>query len=173
MVDAVPTIKSGGNQYSTIDGTLIPVSGSEINVIGFYESAVAQEAFTDLILEEIGGRELLTLARHETLTGGAVAKNTPIENITEVLLKNSSINISPNINSVTDYFDTFPMLLSQYMPTEEELDTENTYFYQKEYVYFEPTTNTIIFNVVTTNAGERVQVEFVVFDSLKNDTIYT
>jgi hypothetical protein len=26
--------------------------------------------------------------------------------------------------------------------------------------------------VVNTNLGERVQVEFIVFDSLKNDTIY-
>lgn len=173
MVDAVPTITSRGNQYSTKDGTLIPVSGSEINAIGFYEAAIQDEAYTNLILEEIGGRELSTLVRHETLTGGAVAKNTPIENVTEVLLRNSPINISPNINSVTDYFDTFPMLLSQYIPTEEELDAENTYLYQKEYVYFEPATNTIIFNVINTNAGERVQVEFVVFDSLKNDTIYT
>lgn len=173
MVDAVPTITSRGNQYSTKDGTLIPVSGSEINAIGFYEQALSGEAFENLILEEIGGRELLTLVRHETLTGGVVAKNTPIENVTEVLLKNSPINISPNINSVTDYFDTFPMLLSQYIPTEEELDAENTYSYQKEYVYFEPATNTIIFNVINNNNGERVQVEFVVFDSLKNDTIYT
>jgi hypothetical protein len=173
MVDAVPTITSRGNQYSTKDGTLIPVSGSEINLIGFYEAAIQDEAYTNLILEEIGGRELSTLVRHQTLTGGAVAKNTPIENVTEVLLRNSPINISPNINSVTDYFDTFPMLLSQYIPTKEELDAENTYSYQKEYVYFEPATNTIIFNVINTNAGERVQVEFVVFDSLKNDTIYT
>ena len=173
MVDAVPTITSRGNQYSTKDGTLIPVSGSEINAIGFYEAAFQDEAYTNLILEEIGGRELSTLVRHETLTGGAVAKNTPIENVTEVLLRNSSINISPNINSVTDYFDTFPILLSQYIPTEEELDAENIYSYQKEYVYFEPATNTIIFNVINTAANERVQVEFVVFDSLKNDTIYT
>jgi hypothetical protein len=173
MVDAVPTITSRGNQYSTKDGTLIPESGSEINLIGFYESAITDEAFTNLILEEIGGRELLTLARHETLTGGVVAQNSPIENLTEVQLKNSPVNISPNINSVTDYFDTFPMLLSQYLPTEEELDVENTYEYQKEYVYFEASTNTIVFNTANTFNGEKVQVEFVVFDSLKNDTIYT
>lgn len=173
MVDAVPTITSRGNQYSTKDGTLIPVSGSEINVIGFYEAAISNEAFENLILDEIGGRELSTLVRHETLTGSTVVKNTPIENITEVLQKNSPINISPNINSVTDYFDTFPMLLSEYLPTEEELNAENTYSYQKQYVYFEPTINTIIFNIINNNNGERVQVEFVVFDSLKNDTIYT
>jgi hypothetical protein len=172
MVDAIPTITSNGATYSSVDGTLIPTSGSDINAIGFYESAISEEAFTNLILEEIGGRELITLARHETLSGGVIVKNSPIENITDVLFKNSPINVAPNINSVTDYFDTFPMLLSKYLPTLEELEAENTLDYQQEFVYFEPDTNTIVFNVVNTNLGERVQVEFIVFDSLKNDTIY-
>lgn len=172
MVDPTPTITSGGQTYSAADGTLMPTSGSDINAISFYENATTDEAFTNLILEDIGGRELITLARHQTLSGSVVVKNSPIQNLASVLFKNSSVNVAPNINSMTDYFDIFPIKLSQYLPTLEQLQSENASEYQQSFVYFEPNTNTIVFNIANAFAGERVQVEFIVFDSLNDDTIY-
>jgi hypothetical protein len=142
-----------------------------INQININEQTMTVEAFKDLILEDIGGRELITLSRHWDLTGTSVPKYSPIKNISSVLFANSPINIAPNSNSTIDFFDTFSLLLSSYLPTDTELNALDA-SYKKSYVYYEPSTNSIIVNAANIFNNEGVQVEFITFDSLKDGTIY-
>jgi len=88
-----------------------------------------------------------------------------------VLFANSPINIAPNPNSTVDFFDTFTILLSSYLPSDAELNALDS-TYKKSYVYYEPSTNSIIINAANIFNNEGVQVEFITFDSLKDDTIY-
>jgi hypothetical protein len=133
---------------------------------------MTEEAFTDLILEDIGGRELSLISREWELVGTSVPIYSPIKNISSVLFANSPINIAPNPNSTIDFFDTFSLLRSSYLPTDAELNALDS-AYKKSYVYYEPSTNSIIINAANIVNNEGVQVEFITFDSLKDDTIYT
>lgn len=148
-----------------------PSTETGINQISTNEQTITSEAFEDLILEDIGGRELLTLSRHWDLVGTSVPVYSPIKNISSVLFANSPINIAPNPNSTIDFFDTFSILLSSYLPTDAELNALDAE-YKKSYVYYEPSTNSIIINTANVFNNEGVQVEFITFDSLKDDTIY-
>lgn len=149
-----------------------PSKETSINQIVFNEQTMTEEAFTDLILDEIGNRELLTIARHDSLTGMTAPKYSPIKNISSVLFSNSPINIAPNPNSTIDYFDTFAILLSSYLPTDAEIDALDS-SYKKSYVYYEPSNNSVIINTANVFNNEGVEIEFVTFSSLNDDTIYT
>lgn len=149
-----------------------PTQETSINQIVFNEQTMTEEAFTDLILDEIGNRELLTIARHDSLTGMTAPKYSPIKNISSVLFSNSPINIAPNPNSTIDYFDTFVILLSSYLPTDAEIDALDS-SYKKSYVYYEPSNNSVIINTANVFNNEGVEIEFVTFNSLNDDTIYT
>lgn len=149
-----------------------PSKETDINVIALNEQTMTEEAFTDLILEDIGGRELITLSRHFDLVGTSVPTYSPIKNISSVLFANSPINIAPNPNSTIDFFDTFSLVLSSYLPTDAELNALDA-DYKKSYVYYESSTNSIIVNAANIANNEGVQIEFITFDSLKDDTIYT
>jgi len=167
-------LASGG--FNTGDGSGNPVSTpsreTSINQINFNEQTMTPEAFEDLILEDIGGRELLTLSRHDSLIGITAPKYSPIKNISATLLANSPINIAPNPNSTIDFFDTFSILLSSYIPTDAELNALDA-GYKKYYLYYEPSTNSFIINASNIFNNEGVEVEFITFSSLNDDTIYT
>ena len=156
----------GGNPVST------PSRETSINQINFNEQTMTPEAFEDLILEDIGGRELLTLSRHDSLIGITAPKYSPIKNMSATLLANSPINIAPNPNSTIDFFDTFSILLSSYIPTDAELNALDA-GYKKYYLYYEPSTNSFIINASNIFNNEGVEVEFITFSSLNDDTIYT
>jgi hypothetical protein len=158
----------GGNPGTPVN---TPSTETSINQININEQTMTDEAFTDLILEDIGGRELITLSRHWDLIGTSVPVYSPIKNISSVLFANSPINIAPNPNSTIDFFDTFSLLLSSYLPTDAELNALDA-DYKKSYVYYEPSINSIIINTANIFNNEGVQVEFITFDSLKDDTIY-
>jgi hypothetical protein len=159
----------GGNVETPVN---TPSRETGINQINFNEQTMTNEAFEDLILEDIGGRELLTLSRHDSLIGITAPKYSPIKNISATLLANSPINIAPNPNSTIDYFDTFSILLSSYIPTDSELNALDA-SYKKYYLYYEPSTNLFIINASNIFNNEGVEVEFITFSSLNDDTIYT
>jgi len=170
----VPDLPSDDKETKKPDtnGVITPSRETSINQINFNEQTMTPEAFEDLILEDIGGRELLTLSRHDSLIGITAPKYSPIKNISATLLANSPINIAPNPNSTIDFFDTFSILLSSYIPTDTELNALDA-GYKKYYLYYEPSTNSFIINASNIFNNEGVEVEFITFSSLNDDTIYT
>jgi len=161
----------GGGGGNPGNPTNTPSTETDINQITWNEQTMTEEAFTDMILEDIGGRELITLSRHDDLVGTTVPTYSPIKNISSVLFANSPISIAPNPNSTIDYFDTFSILLSSYLPTDAEINALDA-DYKKSYVYYESSINSIIINTANIFNNEGVEVEFITFDSLKDDTIY-
>jgi hypothetical protein len=153
--------------------TTTPAKETSINEIVISEQGMTEEEYTNLILEEIGGMELLNVARHDTLTGSVAPKYSPIQNVGVALINNSSVNISPNPNSVTSHYDTYPMFLSFYLPTDEELLIEYPDEVNKRtYVYYDSESNSIIINGASIFREEDIEVEFLSFGSMNSDTIY-
>lgn len=169
----VDTPTSTKKKPETTTETTIPAKETSINEIVISEQGMTEDEYVNLILEEIGGMELLNIARHDTLTGSVAPKYSPIQNIGVSLINNSSVNISPNPNSVTSHYDTYPMFLSFYLPSDEELLVEYPNDLNKRaYVYYDSVSNSIVINAASIFREEDIEVEFLSFDSMNSDTIY-
>jgi hypothetical protein len=184
-IDAVPTKvklpvipKGKGGDDGKDDGNKIPPAGPSIkyydtNPVIFDSSVTGSETdvdsvkeFEDLILQEIGGRELLILERHD-MVDGINQTYQPIKNLSKYSLEYSPTNIDPYPNVVIDFFDGIIFELNDYVPTQEELEAIG----ETALVRFDETLNSIIINVKDLLNNQFVEVEFVSFDEVVSDTI--
>lgn len=133
---------------------------------------VSEEEIENLLLQDIGGRELITLTRHDQING-IIQDYSPIKNVSELALEYNPVELSKNPNSVNDFIDLFYYNLNEYVPSLEELAE----FYPNNdekwtTVYFDSATNSITIHIANAFNSEQVEVEFLSFDDVKNDTIY-
>jgi hypothetical protein len=150
---AGPTIKYYDTNKVIFDSS---VTGSETD----------PNEFEDLILQEVGGRELLILERHD-MVDGINQTYQPIKNLSKYSLEYSPTNIDPYPNVVIDFFDGIIFELNDYVPTQEELEAIG----ETALVRFDETLNSIIINVKDLLNNQFVEVEFVSFDEVVSDTI--
>lgn len=78
FVPPEPDSVGGGDSSST--PTTPPVKSAPIDTVVFIDEAVSSELITDLLFEDIGGQELLTIARNDTVNGQSVSYQ-PIKNL--------------------------------------------------------------------------------------------
>jgi hypothetical protein len=122
--------------------------------------------FEDQVLQEIGGRELLILERHDMVDGINQAYE-PIKNLSRYALEYSSTNIDPYPNTAIDYFLGLIYEINEYIPsTEELLEIGET-----AVVRFDETNDNIIIHVKDLVDNQFVEVEFVSFDEVISDTM--
>jgi hypothetical protein len=119
---------------------------------------------TDLIFENIGGQELINIARNDLVNGQNVIYQ-PIKNLTNLYLQYNPQNILGLQNVDIDYFKKFPILLSSKIPT---CGTGPNC----EYVYIDSNTGDLVINVVNLLPDERVEVEIFNAGTILSDTIY-
>lgn len=85
------------------------------------------ELITDLLFEDIGGQELLTIARHDTVNGQDV-KYQPIKNLQDLQQDYNPINILRLQGTYDKTFNNFPIKLSDRIPfVGNGPDGENVY----------------------------------------------
>jgi hypothetical protein len=142
----------------------------ETNKVEFNASPTGSDAdpneFEDLVIQEIGGRELLILERHD-MVDGINQTYEPVKNLSKYALEYSPTNIDPYPNSVVDFFEGIIFELNDYIPTQEELEAIG----ETALVRFDETLNSIIINVKDLLNNQFVEVEFVSFDEVVSDTI--
>lgn len=76
-VYATPNIFNDSPVVATVEDA---VKAAPIDTVVFVDEAFSNELMTDLLFEDIGGQELLTLARNDTVNGQAVTYQ-PIKNL--------------------------------------------------------------------------------------------
>lgn len=133
---------------------------------------ISEEEIENLLLQDIGGRELITLTRHDQING-IVQDYSPIKNISELALEYNPVEISKNPNSSDDFIDLFYYNLNEYTPSIEELELLYPNNPEKRYtVYFDSLSNSITIHLANAFNSEQVEIEFLSFDEVKDDTIY-
>ena len=164
-VSAVPQ-GSGNNTASSIisevkkDLSVMPaVKVINPQDIAIKNDALPAELMQDLIFENLGGRELISIARNDLINGQNVQYQ-PIKNATAISSKYNPQNIMTIPGSADTYFKNFPIKLDAYVQDtnllQHEIDEEG---------------NLVIY-LVNVPSNEQVQVQ--IFSSLEvlNDTIY-
>jgi hypothetical protein len=133
------------------------------DIILFDDDSMSIEMMTDLIFEDIGGQELINIARHDIINGQNIIYQ-PIKNIRYVANKFNPKNIIPLQNTSEAFFDNFSLKLENYLPIEGNGPNGSN-------VYMDESGNLVV-EVVGAIRDEQVEIEILNGGELFDDTIY-
>lgn len=156
MVSSVPNTPEPSKKESKSSKIADP------DIIIFEEDTPIDE-MADLIFEDIGGQEIITISRNDVVNGQEVAYR-PIRNLAKLNLKYNSQTLSSVQNSSKIFFDNFPIKLENHIPAEGSGPNG-------EIVYIDNNGN-IVVNVQDLASDERVEVQVLRSGDILNDTIY-
>jgi hypothetical protein len=150
FLTAVPIAPTG----SLVSANLIKsTKTAPIDTILFDDESVPIEILSDLIFEDIGGHEIINIARNDTVNGQTV-KYQPIKNLTTINQQYNPNNILSLNNTSDKYFANFSIKFETKILGEGEGSGPNG-----EYVYIEDTTGDLIVELINLEPDEQVQVE--------------
>jgi len=135
------------------------IKTAQPDIIIFDEEVIPAEIMADLVLENIGGHELINIARYDTINGQNIVYQ-PIKDLSLVQQKNNSNNIINLQQTSNQYFSGFPIDLSSKIP-EENTQNEGRNFYVNIF-------GDLIIEMINLREDERVEVEIIQSSDLYN-----
>lgn len=147
-------------QSTSSSGVKIPTK----DIILYADESVPVEVMTDLIFEDIGGQEIINIARNDILNGQSIIYQ-PIKNITSLYFQYNPQNILALQDTSEEFFKKFSIKLENTVPNIGNGPNGET-------VFLDPITGNLIINVVNLNSDEQVEVEILRQGEVFNDTIY-
>lgn len=131
-----------------------PVKTAPIDTVLFNDDDVPIEVMTDLIFENIGGQELINIARNDIINGQQVSYQ-PIKNISSIQQQYNPNNIL-SVQSTSDkYFANFPIKLENKIP-ESGTGPNNVH------VYLDSTNGNLVIEAINVESDEQIEVEITV-----------
>lgn len=123
------------------------------------------EIMTDLLFEDIGAREIITIARNDIVNGQDVIYQ-PIKNITGLYYQYNPQNILALQKTDKDYFKNFPILLYSKVP-------ECGSGPDCKYVFIDEASGNLVIDLINMKPGEEVEVQIISRIDQLHDTIYS
>lgn len=157
MVSAVPNTPSSTSVSSKIPPN--PTKTAPIDTVLFDDNSMSIEIMTDLIFEDIGGHELINIARNDIINGQQVSY-APIKNLGLIQQMYNPNNILRLQATSEKYFNNFSIKFEEKVPLVGNGPNGSN-------VYIEQATGDLIIEGVNINKDELFEVEI----SL-NGTIY-
>ena len=111
---ASPNIGGGGDS-SVATPTPTPVKTAPIDTVEFVDETLSAELMLDLLFEDVGGQELLTIARNDTVNGQSVIYQ-PFKNLGILQEIYSPENLVKLAETSDKIFSNFIIDLSQKIP---------------------------------------------------------
>ena len=121
------------------------------------------EILTDLIFEDIGGQELLSIIRHDTVSGDSVS-NQLIKNLTFLNQEYSSKNILGLQNTSDKYFSNFSIKLDSKIPVNGSGPSGSN-------IYVDSTTQDVVIELVNLEIDERLEVQISIGGTIYSITL--
>jgi hypothetical protein len=136
-----------------------PVKTAPIDTILFDDAAVPIEIMSDLIFENIGGQELISIVRSDIVNGQKISYQ-PIKNLSSIQQQYNPNNILGLQQTANRFFAGFSIKLEDKIPeVGNGLNGEN--------VYFDESTGDLIIEFVNLSNDEQIETQITV-----NGTIY-
>ena len=139
--------------------TPAPTKTAPIDTVLFNDDSMSPEIMADLIFEDIGGHELLSISRNDIINGQRVSYS-PIKNLGLVQQKYNPNNILRLQATSDTYFANFAIKFEEKVP----LEANGT---NGVNVYIEQETGDLIVETVNMNNDEQLEIEIAI-----NGTIY-
>ena len=128
------------------------------DIILIKDEAIAAQIMTDLIFQDIGGQEIINIARNDMINGQNVVYQ-PIKNITSLFSQYNPQNILSLQRTDRDYFKNFAINLKDRLP-------EWPYIYVLE-------NGDLVIEVDNMLPSESIEVQTVSNVTVLDDTIYS
>ncbi len=154
------------NQPSATSSTTSasPVRIATPELVALSNKPLDIDIMADLIFENIGGQELINIARNDIINGQDVLY-TPITNMQNIYLQYNPNNIVRLQDTADTYFKNFPIRFESKSPT---VGTGPN----GEIVYIDSTTGDLVINVYNLEPGEQVDVQILNSGDFLDGTIY-
>lgn len=157
MVSAVPQTPSSTSVTKNFFTN--PTKTAPIDTILFDDQSISPEIMADLVFEDIGGHELLSISRNDIINGQQVSYS-PIKNLGLVQQRYNPNNILGLQSTSDKYFANFAIKFDEKVPLQGSgINGLN--------VYIEDTTGDLIIETVNMNNDEQIEVQVAI-----NGTIY-
>jgi len=135
------------------------VKSATKDIILFNDEAVPIRLMEDLIFEDIGGQELINIARRDTVNGQKVSYQ-PIKNLSSIEQQYNPNNIISLQATADKYFANFSIKLDDKIP-------QNGGGPGGDYVYIDTTTGNLIVEAVNLESDEQIEIQIA-----RSGTIY-
>jgi hypothetical protein len=143
-----------------------PVKIATPDVMLYTVNDLEVQAINDILFENIGGQELISISRNDILNGQNVSIQ-PIKNLKSLALKYNPKSIVSLSENSASFFSNFPIALENYLPNQalgvklSEVDADGN----------------LVINFVNIPNGEQVEVQLfaggsILDETIFNDTIY-
>jgi hypothetical protein len=153
MVSATPMTPSTiGTSVSA--RSVNPVLTAPIDTILYNDDSLPIEIMTDLIFENIGGQELINIARNDTVNGQTIIYQ-PIKNLTTIQQQYNPNNIVSLQATSDKYFQNFSIKFDEKVPDEGTGPGG-------AHVYIDPITGELVVEAINLNSDEQVEVEITI-----------
>lgn len=139
------------------------VKAATPDLIQITEEGMSVEVITDLLFEDIGGTEILNVARHDLINGIDI-KYQQISNLAKIKSTFGGNNLINMQNPIEQIFNKFALKRYQYIPeiTEDPSGLDN-------HVYLDTSGN---LNIELINLAENMQIEIEFKTASTTDIIY-
>ena len=144
-----PTPSNSGLNISAF--SVNPVLTAPIDTILYNEEATPIEIMADLLFENIGGQELINIARNDTVNGQTVIYQ-PIKNLAAIQQQYNPNNIVSLQATSDKYFQNYSIKFESKVPNVGNGPNG-------EHVYIDTQTGDLVIDVINVQDGEQVQVE--------------
>jgi len=135
-----------------------PAKTAPIDTVLFDDDLVPIEVMTDLIFENIGGQELINIARNDIINGQTISYS-PIKNLTSIQQQYNPNNIISLQSTSDKYFANFPIKLDQKIPNVGNGPNGSN-------VYIEESTGDLIIETINTESDEQLDIQITISGTL-------
>lgn len=142
-------VGSPANAGTTTNSPAVKVATPDIITID--QETLPAELMTSLIFENIGGQELLSISRHDLISGSNMDYQA-IKNLRDVYLNNNPLNIIPMPDLSNNYAKNFPIVWESHI-IEEFSSLDSTH------IYLDNAKKELNLLVTNMKPGEQVEVE--------------
>lgn len=154
MTSSVPNLPSINNSGNST-GFVKPAT---VDLI-LDDESVPIDLMTNLIFEDIGGQELITIARTDLLNGQDVVYQ-PISNLSKIALQYNSKNLVPISGSSDQIFKNF------------QINLDSKLLADISAVYIEESTGDLVIRLTNLEQDEEVEIQVARNATAFNGTIY-
>jgi hypothetical protein len=153
-IQPVPTTPAVAAVSSVTLAASKTVKTAPIDTILFDDNSVSVDKMFNLILEDIGGQELINIARNDIINGQQVSYQ-PIKNLSSIQQQYNPNNILGIQNTSDKYFSNFSIKLENKIPNNGNGPSGSN-------VYLENLTGNLVIETVNMESDEQIEVEVTV-----------
>jgi hypothetical protein len=136
------------------------------------ESTLPVDLILKQTLEKIGGLELISIVRHDTVNGQDIAYQ-PVKNLSQIQLLYNPQNLVKIPDSSELFFKNFAIKIEAHIPPPDDGQTVSIDMFSKNNnVYLNPTNGKIVLELANLKPDYEVEIQTVSLGKVFDDTIY-